>query len=139
MGRYIVIDFDRNEAAEAFLKDWAEGKEYFPGNFSRIVGIFVKPGRTCNCADKDRANYGDKNHKFSGISLGGKFGWWVCDRCKKPRKAGHQLVNQIKASDHAEGPSFDGYEMTVTGLQVTGIFRKNIKRKKKLRDKTKRS
>ena len=137
MGRYIVIDFDQNEAAEAFLKDWAEGKEYFPGNLSRIVGIFVKPGRTCKCPDAFRINYGDKNQEH-GILRGEKFGWWVCTRCGKPRKGGHQLVNQMKASDHPEGPSFDGYEMTVTGLDVTGIARANIKRKKKLRDKRKR-
>lgn len=137
MARYIVIEFERNETAEAFIKDWQEGKEAFPSNFSRIVGIFVKPGRTCNCWDKDRINYGDKL-KDVGISRGAKFGWWVCGRCGKPRKAGHQLVNQISAADHPEGPSFDDYEMTVTGLSITGIHRKQIKRKKKLRDKEKR-
>lgn len=138
MGRYVVIDFDRNEDAEAFLKGMERG--HMDGRrlrevSARVVGIFVKPGRTCNCSDQDRANFGDKNYKFSGISLGGKFGWWICDRCKKPRKAGHQLRNQILPSEHPEGPSFDDYEMTVTGLQVTGIYRKNIKRKKRLKNK----
>jgi hypothetical protein len=137
MGRYVVIDFDDNKDAEAFLEGLKTG--HMDGHklrqvSARVVGIFVKPGRTCKCPDAFRINYGDKNQQ-EGISRGAKFGWWVCTRCGKPRKAGHQLVNQISASEHPEGPSFDGYEMTVTGLSVTGIARANIKRKKKLRNK----
>ena len=134
MGRYVVIDFDKKEEADEFIH---RHLNEFHGIGQRVVGIFVKPGKTCNCWDKDRINYGDKL-KEHGVSRGAKFGWWVCERCGKPRKAGHQLVNQISASDTHEGPSFDDYEMTVTGLSITGIHRKQIKRKKKLRDKEKR-
>ena len=140
MARYIVLDFDRNEDAEAFVAELTSGAEMGERTWnkvSRVVGIFVKPGRTCNCSDAKRINYGDKNEKW-GINRGLKFGWWVCERCGKPRKAGHQLVNQVSATSHPEGPSFDGYEMTVTSLSVTGIARANLKRKKKLRDKSKR-
>jgi hypothetical protein len=138
MARYVVVEFSRNEDAEAFVDqinqlNKAQRKDgllsYFP---RRIVGVFVKPGKTCECSGREKGNYGVKNWPF-GIALGGKFGWWVCTNCSKPRAAGHQLVNQLDADDTYEGTSFNGYEMLVCGLQISGYADHQIHRPKKLR------
>jgi hypothetical protein len=132
MARYVVIEFDDNSVAETFVADHAET---IRGDGQRIVGVFVKPGKTCDCPDMARANYGDKNWKFAGIGRGEKFGWWVCTRCNRPRKAGHQLNNQIRMAERFESPSWGDYEFEVTGLQITGVHKDQFKRKKKLRRK----
>jgi hypothetical protein len=137
MARYVVIEFINNPDAEAFveqLNNWNDHRRKVGDPFlSRVVGIFVKPGRTCQCPDAGRANYGDKNWKPASVVFGARFGWWVCTRCKKPRKAGHQLINQLKLSETYQGVEFDEYEFGVTDLSVSGFHRDQINRLKKLR------
>lgn len=138
MARYVVIEFQDNEDAESFIQQLdsdnsARRKEGEPF-LRRVVGIFVRPGKLCDCPDWQTINAGDKNAKH-GVERGAKFGWWVCTRCNRPRRAGHQLNNQIVASETFEGKNDKGYEMTVTGLQVTGIAIANIDRPKKFRQK----
>lgn len=138
MARYVVVEFDDNAAAEEFIQQVAEGnqkarKMNLPWT-KRIAGVFVKPGRTCTCWNKERINYGDKNEQH-GIARGEKFGWWVCTNCNKPRAAGHQLVNQLTLSNTYEGTVYNDYEFCLTELSVTGIHTQNIDRPKKLRRK----
>lgn len=134
MGRYVVVEFESNDEAEQFIQSMNSDKTLAKYNWRvRIAGIFVKPGRTCQCYGWEFTNYGDKNKQF-GITRGLKFGWWVCDQCGKPRKAGHQLVNQVTMSELPEGVTYDSYEFCVTGIDVTGIHTSQIgKRKKRLR------
>lgn len=138
MGRYVVVEFVDNADADAFVQRLNEENvqnRNMRKLFSRrVVGIFVKPGRTCDCSDWGRANYGDKNWPV-GIARGAKFGWWVCTRCNKPRKAGHELANQVMPSETFEGVIFDEYETCVTNLQVSGFHTDQIARPKKLRKK----
>jgi hypothetical protein len=138
MARYVVLEFDDNNDAQQFIERVnAENAENRRDRLSfrrRVVAIFVKPGTTCYCWDWQHTNYGDKNREH-GIARGEKFGWWVCTRCKKPRKAGHQLVNQILPSQTYEGIQHEGFEFGVTGLEVGGIHVDNIPRPKKLKRK----
>lgn len=138
MARYVLVEFSRNEDAEAFVKSVNQAnKDYRTDRVPfvrRVVGIFVKPGKTCECGDAARINYGDKNQK-QGIERGGKFGWWVCTRCGRPRAGGHQLVNQLRMGDTYEGPVFNDYEFCVTDLAVTGIHTSQIERPKRFRRK----
>lgn len=141
MARYVVVEFAENEDAEDFIRQLNEEcslrrKERL-AHIKRVVGVFVPPRKLCECPDWQSTNYGDKNAKH-GVERGAKFGWWVCTRCNRPRRAGHQLNNQILASETFEGKDDKGYEMTVTGLSVTGIAKVNIDRPKKLRAKTKK-
>lgn len=141
MARYIVVEFSDNAEADAFIAQLNEecSRRRKEGNpfIRRVVGIFVKPGKTCECSDRHRANYGDKNWLPADILRGEKFGWWVCTRCNRPRAAGHQLNNQIKPSDTYEGTVFNDYEFGVTSLDVSGFHTKQIDRPKKLRRKKK--
>ena len=139
MARYVVLEFVDNAEADYFvtkvMQECAVRRK--EGNLfkRRIAGIFVKPGRTCECTDRHRANHGDKNNHGASIARGEKFGWWVCTRCNRPRAAGHQLNNQLDMSDTHEGMVFNDYEFCVTNIDVTGIHTKQIKRPKKLRRK----
>lgn len=143
MARYVVVEFSRNEDAEAFIKDVGEQcKAYrMDGILSkvprRIVGVFVKPGKTCECWDASHINYGDKNREH-GIALGEKFGWWVCTKCNRPRAAGHQLRNQLSMTEMYEGVVFNDFEFGVTNLDVSGFHVNQIDRPKKLRSKRKK-
>lgn len=141
MARYVVIEFPDNEDAEEFIRrtnDLNEDARKEKLSFRRrIVGVFVKPGKTCECLDRNKANYGDKNWPHATIARGEKFGWWVCSRCNRPRAAGHQLVNQLLMSETYEGTVFNDFEFGVTSLDVSGIHTNNIKRSKKLRHKKK--
>ena len=136
MARYIVVEVEDNVAAQELVDSLMRKTpdNIRAGKLMRVVGIFVRPGRTCECLDAQTVNYRDptKEKNAAGVTRGEKFGWWVCSRCGKPRKGGHQLVNQIVASDVHE-MSTGGWEFTVTGLQVGMIHKRNIIRPKKLR------
>lgn len=138
MARYVVLEFPDNYDAEEFVRQTnelnASLREDRLSFQRRVVGIFVKPGKTCSCWDAKWINYGDKNRE-EGIQRGEKFGWWVCTRCNKPRAAGHQLENQVKLSETYEGQVYNDFEFGVTGLQVSGFHTDQIDRPKKLRRK----
>lgn len=141
MARYVVLEFTDNDDAEEFIEKVNTENEFFRKERlsfrRRVVGIFVKPGKTCGCPDASRANYGDKNWQPATINRGEKFGWWVCSRCNRPRKAGHQLVNQVKPSETYQGIVYEDYEFGVTNLDVSGFHVDQIVRPKKLRLKKK--
>ena len=137
MARYIVIEVEDNVVAQELIDSFVDKTpdSIRAGKLMRVVGIFVRPGRTCECPDAQVINYRDPTklkNATGGITRGEKFGWWVCSVCGKPRKGGHQLVNQIVASDTHE-MSTSGWEMTVTGLQVGMVHKTQIDRPKKLR------
>jgi hypothetical protein len=140
MARYVVVEFADNGAAEEFIAGINQlnktiRKDGLVDFGRRVVGVFVKPGKTCGCPDANRANYGDKNWQPATIARGAKFGWWVCSRCKRPRKAGHSLVNQLRLSETYEGSIYEDYEFGVTDLGISGFHTKQIDRPKKLRRK----
>ena len=76
MARYVLLEFDKDEDAEAFSGLIIQDKDT-PGVAMRVRGIFKKPTLFCECADK-----GDKSVR------GEKWGWWLHRKCGKP-KAGH--------------------------------------------------
>lgn len=137
MARYIVIEVESNQAAENLIRNFMESTPdtIRAGRSMRVVGIFVRPGSTCECLDWQTVNYRDptKAKNDAGVTRGEKFGWWVCSRCNKPRKAGHQLVNQMLPSQTYEISETKGWEFTVDGLSITSIHKRNILRPKKLR------
>lgn len=144
MARYVVVEFIDNADAEEFIQREAERNEQtrkiLPGTpfKRRVVGVFVKPASICVCWDWQKANYRGPDplkNKNRGIAEGLTFGWWVCSTCKKPRRAGHKLRNQVALPDTYEGDIRDGYEFCVTGIDITGIHTDNIERPKKLRRK----
>lgn len=138
MARYIVLEIGSNAEADKLIQQFAKLTK--KGAKLRVVGLFAKPGRTCHCGNSQYANYREDaaKHGFSGgVERGEKFGWWVCTRCNKPRKAGHFLVNLLKPSEtYEEQERVDPeWEFTVDGLGVGSIHKKQIDRPKKLRRK----
>lgn len=136
MARYIVIEVSDNKVAESLLE--RVNQQTKRGALFRVVGVFVKPGRTCSCVNRYHANYredGAKHGWSGGVERGEKFGWWVCTNCHKPRKAGHQLNNQMSMNEMFSelNPLDPEWEFNVTGLDITSINQANIDRPKKLR------
>lgn len=138
MARYVILEFEENSDAEEFVKQTHQhNEESRKSRLSfqrRVVGVFVKPGKTCVCWDGKWINSGDKNREH-GIARGEKFGWWVCTRCNKPRPGGHQLVNQVRLSDCYEGSVYNDFEFGVTALEISGFHTNQIERPKKLKRK----
>lgn len=126
MARYLVIEIEDKDAAEKLMQQI--NTKTRAGAGLRVAGLFAKPGKTCKCPDARRANFGDKNWQPATILRGGRFGWWVCSRCNRPRKAGHQLVNLLKLSDLLPGVEYDGYEFGITDLCVSGFAKEQINR-----------
>ena len=143
MGRYVVVEFDRNEDAEAFVNQVSElnqavRKDGLIKVARRVVGVFVRPGARCECWDRDTVNHRDptKLKNAAGIAQGPKFGWWVCSRCNKPRLGSHELVNQMSLDDTFEAPLVNAvWENQIDSLHITSIHEKHIERPKKLRNK----
>lgn len=137
MARYIVVEIETNTHAQTVLEELDSMclEAIRSGYLMRIVGVFVRPGTTCECPDWQTVNYRDptKEKNAAGVTRGEKFGWWVCSRCGKPRKASHQLVNQLLPSQTREISDVKGWEVTVDGLSITSIHKRNIPRPKKLR------
>ena len=137
MARYIVIEVESNQAAGELIQSLNDKTPdaLRAGELMRVVGVFVRPGSTCECPDWQTVNYRDptKAKNDAGVTRGPKFGWWVCSRCNKPRKAGHQLVNQVLPSETYEISETKGWEFTVDGLSITSIHKRNIPRPKRLR------
>lgn len=142
MARYVVVEFADNADAEAFISEVDEMNKIRRDDrmpfVRRIAAVFVKPGSICQCWDWNVANYRNPDqmkHQGRGIAEGEKFGWWVCSTCKKPRRAGHKLRNQVDISTLYEGDVRDSYEFCITGIDITGIHTNQIDRPKKLRPK----
>lgn len=96
MGRYILLEVDDNAAAESILALLARKEDpeefdprtlsYLLGAHAEPIGVFSKPGALCKCTAP----------KPEQTIRGKKFGWWVCQVCKKPRHgAGHTLMNML--------------------------------------------
>jgi hypothetical protein len=74
MARYVLLEFDDDNDAEAFAEMVKHGA---PEATMRAVGMYKKPTMFCECP-----NPGDKS------VLGKKYNWWVHKDCGRP-KAGH--------------------------------------------------
>lgn len=72
-GRYVVLEFDDKDAAQAFLMN-----EHVPKQMGfRRIAVYLKPTAFCRCPDKARQDNRNwvKNRKY-GLS--------VCIRCRRP-------------------------------------------------------
>ena len=150
MARYLVIEFESNESAERLMQRIDDARAQ--GALYRVVGLFVKPRNLCHCgtgpAELGGLNYRKPSTKHGmggGIVYGKKYGWWVCTECKRPRRGGHQLINQLSGEQIYEAPGEDPIEMVVTNLSIYGAKRgqyprralESLKKKTKKKDKVK--
>lgn len=101
-GRYLLIEFDDDTAAtnlrEQINAATRKGKRF------RVVGLFARPGRACECIISPDVRSKDR------VVRGGKFGWWLCTNCKKPRMGNHELNNLIIPPEVIEPTTFEGVD-----------------------------
>jgi hypothetical protein len=71
MARYVILEFDDNDAAGAFLEVVKDPylMDGFPDGV-KAVALYAKPTRFCEC--------GKERNLIKGASLG----WFVCATCK---------------------------------------------------------
>lgn len=79
MSKYVLLAFDSDTDADAYVEfvrnaravqaSWGTGTK--PAD---VRGVYKKPTKFCSC-------HGIKKR---GFTRGRKYGWWVCDQCKKP-------------------------------------------------------
>jgi hypothetical protein len=91
MGRYVLLEFDDNTAAESFVNKLTEIHQEGIGEFftvtsilaahSTIQAVFSKPSGLCSCAVRSEKSL-----------HGSKFKWWVCPTCKRPKPHGAQFL-----------------------------------------------
>lgn len=70
MAKYVVVEFDNNEEADAFVSTLQGDAASM-----RVVGVYQKPTKFCECADP-----GDRS------TLGQKYNWYVHAACGRPKK-----------------------------------------------------
>lgn len=75
-GRYVVLEFEDKEEAQAFLDDFKEDRRWTTG---RIIAMFLKPKAFCECPDKSR-------QQLNNWRKNKKYGLYICGRCKKPSR-----------------------------------------------------
>lgn len=83
MPRYLLVEFDSNDAADRMRAqiDAAEAN----GKAFRVIGMFSKTAKVCECEIRS-----DKSVR------GSKLGWWLCPTCHKPKSgAGQTLKNML--------------------------------------------
>jgi len=86
MAKYLLIQFDRNEDADAFAQSLMNA----PDTTLHLMAVYQKPTQFCECEEPD-----DKSVR------GQKYGFWVCTKCKKPRAGLWQSpTNQLRPDEH---------------------------------------
>jgi hypothetical protein len=75
MAHYVVLSFEDDDDAKAF----AQHELFEPGDQPwDVVALIRKPTKFCEGHPKGR--------RALGFTRGQRWGWWVCDGCKKPSR-----------------------------------------------------
>ena len=112
MARLVLVDFDDNAQAEAFIAklDNAGHSKY------RVVGLFARPNRWCGCPHP-------LGYAKNEIVKGGAYGWWVHVICRRPRMGTHQAKNLLP---HRRHPHND-ITMVYDSVSMAEVPTKNLK------------
>ena len=90
MARYVVVEFDDDNTAEAFKAKIDNATD--AGKNYRVAGIFFRPTRWCECPTSEGYVKGQ-------VALGAKYGLWNCVVCRRPRRGTHQPHNLLELKD----------------------------------------
>lgn len=79
MARLVVLSFEDNEEAEAFIKNENQTPEAVWD--LKVEGAFAMPTQFCPSSGSGGCS---PSKRVRGWVRGKKYGWWVCAICKKP-------------------------------------------------------
>ena len=82
MSKYVLVEFEDNEAADKLVAQITKRAD--DGATFRIAGVYQRPNAWCGCPFQIAG-------ETRPVARGKKFGWWICQWCKKPRPGTHQL------------------------------------------------
>lgn len=114
-GRYLLIEFD-DEAAASSLREQINAATK-KGKRFRVVGLFARPGKSCICIITQGQRAKDL------VQRGGRFGWWLCKSCGKPRLGNHQLKNLVIPTEVIEPTVFDDVDTLMTQVDTRKYIR----------------
>jgi hypothetical protein len=80
VARYVLVEFNDDKAADAFVMEVTIESMQQAEPRMRVRAMYQKPTKFHDPATCHRS-------KMSGWTRGKKYGWWVCALCKKPTKA----------------------------------------------------
>src|SRR5690554_5764621 len=91
MPKYVLLEFDDDEAAEGAIMGWMSGGNMHPEGFDpvRVRGVYQKPTKFCDCTKT-----GERKPNET-LVRGQKYGWYVCRVCKRPPRVMSQLLKNI--------------------------------------------
>jgi len=90
MAKYVLIAFDNNDEAEAFIGTIVTAGQ---APSIEILGVYQKPTLFCECAPEA----GDEDRSVRGA----KYGLWVHKPCGKPHKGSWQSpMNLLRTDEH---------------------------------------
>lgn len=96
MARYVILRFEDNGQAEAFIKSVQQNDVFFShknedgtGSYGYIdkvrpVGLFAGPTLYCECPPHSETDARSQ-----------KYGWWVHRKCSKPRRGNWQHPHNL--------------------------------------------
>jgi hypothetical protein len=134
MARYVLLAFDDEAEAEKFLNSTklyvADEKTNVSEVFGVVRGVWKKPTKFCECSGKGK----------SGFTRGRKYGWWVCNNCRRPTESwakgdhwasalGTNLLPISPDAPEWRGPGHvkhEGYEPKPIWCQNCGRFKFNL-------------
>jgi hypothetical protein len=88
MPRYVLIEFESNEAAERFVVKTLEREQQ--GAAYKVIGFFAKPRGFCKCGPLS------ERLQAAECRRGSKYGWMVHTKCGRPRRqASHSPRNLL--------------------------------------------
>lgn len=84
MAKYVLLAFDSDAEADEFAQRFTDDVEERSQAirvkpYAMVRGVWKKPTKFCDCTSG--------NIKQRGWTRGKKFGWYVCDYCRKPSAA----------------------------------------------------
>lgn len=91
MAKYVLLQFNNDADADAYVNILMEDKERSPDATLAVVAVYKKPTIFCDCEPRT-----EKSQR------GAKWGWWLCTNqgCGKPKRGAFQ---QPKNLIEAEG------------------------------------
>jgi hypothetical protein len=118
VSRYLLIEFD-DETSATSLREQIN-KATRSGKLFRVVGLFARPGSSCQCAPTRGEKIKDR------FTRGSKFGWWLCTTCNKPRLGDHQLTNILTPDQIIDPNTFEGVDYYIPQVRPRSYIRHAI-------------